>query len=64
MYSISRGASRQFTASVTARAIAAPNSTAKNSGPFLSSTATRSWGPTPSVARPCATRAASSRSSR
>ena len=56
-YSISGGASRQFTASVTALTIAAPKRNVKHSGTFRSSTATRSCGPIPSTRDAWATRA-------
>jgi hypothetical protein len=56
MNAISRGASRQLTATVTAPSFAAPNWTSKNSGVFLSSTATRSPAATPADRSAWATR--------
>ena len=63
MYSISGGASRQFTATVTALTLPAPKRKVKYSGAFLSRNATRSCGPTPAANNACATRFDSSSTS-
>ena len=56
MWTISGGARRQFTSTLTALSFDAPNCTSKCSMAFLSRKVTRSCGPTPSAASAFATR--------